>query len=193
MTREFLCDKIKNSEETRHIKVLVRNMKKIEEKKKIIEELKSLFEKAKGVIFLSLENIKNEIQYSLRNELKEKNNVMKVAKKTLIKIADSKIGEFIENINTPFAVIFNINENLEAFKIIKKYSEKHNLEVLSGFFEDSFLDKNKVLEIGSLPTKDILLQKMGGILKNLFNKLIFDLKFPLIKIKKVVSEINKNK
>lgn len=166
-------------------------MKTKEEKAKIIEELKKLFEKSKGIIFLNLEKINNEIQFALRNDLKKTESFIKVVKKTLIKLANPNLSKILDSINSPFAIVFNTSEDYNAFKIIANYSKKFNLEIFKGIIDDEVLDKNKVIEIGSLPSKEELISKFDGSLKSLFNRLIFTLKFPIIKIEKVVNNIKK--
>jgi large subunit ribosomal protein L10 len=166
-------------------------MKTKEEKAKIIEELKKLFEKSKGIIFLNLEKINNEIQFALRNDLKKTESFIKVVKKTLIKLANPNLSKILDSINSPFAIVFNTSEDYNAFKIIANYSKKFNLEIFKGIIDDEVLDKNKVIEIGSLPSKEELISKFDGSLKSLFNRLIFTLKFPIIKFEKVVNNIKK--
>jgi large subunit ribosomal protein L10 len=166
-------------------------MKTKEEKAKIIEELKKLFEKSKGIIFLNLEKINNEIQFALRNDLKKTESFIKVVKKTLIKLANPNLSKILDSINFPFAIVFNTSEDYNAFKIIANYSKKFNLEIFKGIIDDEILDKNKVIEIGSLPSKEELMSKFDGSLKSLFNRLIFTLKFPIIKFEKVVNNIKK--
>jgi len=166
-------------------------MKTKEEKAKIIEELKKLFEKSKGIIFLNLEKINNEIQFALRNDLKKTESFIKVVKKTLIKLANPNLSKILDSINFPFAIVFNTSEDYNAFKIIANYSKKFNLEIFKGIIDDEILDKNKVIEIGSLPSKEELISKFDGSLKSLFNRLIFTLKFPIIKFEKVVNNIKK--
>ena len=166
-------------------------MKTKEEKAKIIEELKKLYEKSKGIIFLNLEKINNEIQFALRNDLKKTESFIKVVKKTLIKLANPNLSKILDSINFPFAIVFNTSEDYNAFKIIANYSKKFNLEIFKGIIDDEILDKNKVIEIGSLPSKEELISKFDGSLKSLFNRLIFTLKFPIIKFEKVVNNIKK--
>lgn len=166
-------------------------MKTKEEKAKIIEELKNLFEKSRGVIFLNFQKINSEIQFALRNDLKKREGFIKVVKKTLLKLANPNLSNIIDSINFPFAIVFNTSENYDAFKIIANYSKKFNLEIFKGVIDNEVLDKNKVLEIGSLPSREELLSKLDGSLKSLFNRLIFTLKFPIIKFEKVVNNIKK--
>jgi len=166
-------------------------MKTKEEKAKIIEELKNLFEKSRGVIFLNFQKINSEIQFALRNDLKKTESFIKVVKKTLLKLANPNLSNIIDSINFPFAIVFNTSENYDAFKIIANYSKKFNLEIFKGVIDNEVLDKNKVLEIGSLPSREELLGKLNGSLKSLFNRLIFTLKFPIIKFEKVVNNIKK--
>jgi large subunit ribosomal protein L10 len=166
-------------------------MKTKEEKAKIIEELKNLFEKSRGVIFLNFQKINSEIQFALRNDLKKTESFIKVVKKTLLKLANPNLSNIIDSINFPFAIVFNTSENYDAFKIIANYSKKFNLEIFKGVIDNEVLDKNKVLEIGSLPSREELLGKLDGSLKSLFNRLIFTLKFPIIKFEKVVNNIKK--
>jgi ribosomal protein L10 len=168
-------------------------MKTREEKEKIVKELKQFFEKSSKVFFISLLNLNAEIQNSLRDQIKKVGGILKIAKKTLIKLANPNLDLEQEKFKIPFGLIFDLNDakNIEIFKILTEFNKTYNLTIIEGLMQNRVLGSKEIIEIGELPSYEILLQKYTYLLKSLLGRLVFTLKIPISKLTLVVNNINK--
>jgi ribosomal protein L10 len=168
-------------------------MKTREEKEKIVKELKQFFEKSSKVFFISLLNLNAEIQNSLRDQIKKIGGILKIAKKTLIKLANPNLDLEQEKFKIPFGLIFDLNDakNIEIFKILTEFNKTYNLTIIEGLMQNRVLSPKEIIEIGKLPSYEVLLQKYNYLLKSLLGRLVFTLKIPISKLTLVVNNIKK--
>ena len=168
-------------------------MKTKEEKKKIVEELKDLFQKSQKFIFVSLLNINSEIQNEIKTQIKKLGGIFKVVKKNLLKLANRNINIEKEEFKQPFGVIFDLNDinNIDIFRTLLNLKEKHNIQLIEGVINNKILSSEEILEIGKLPSKEILIQRSIGTVNGLLVKFMQLLKNPLIRFNLVVSNAKK--
>jgi len=136
-----------------------------EQKKKIIEKIKESIDKQKIAVFVAIAGLKAKDAFNLRNRLKESDCMLNVVKKTLLKIAskDKKFPVEADKIAGEIALIFGFKDELSAPKIARKFSkENENLKILGGIFEGQFIEKEKVLALAEIPSREELLAKMLG-------------------------------
>lgn len=146
-------------------------MKTKEQKNKIVEETKKLLDNSQNLFFVDFTGTGVEEMKNLRRTLKTLGAKMKVVKKKLLRIALEKnkadfnperfdeqlatifSGTDIPLIASPIYKFFKINEN-KGFKILGVYDL-----VDKKFFDDEFIKK-----IGQLPSREILLAQLVGML-----------------------------
>jgi len=130
-----------------------------EEKKKIIEELEEYLEKQKAIVFVGFKGLKVKESFDLRNRLKSSDCLLKVVKKTLMKIAfKNKKMELPENLEGEVALVFGFRDEISPFKIAHKFSlENENFKILGGYFDGAFVSKEKVEELAKIPSREELL------------------------------------
>ncbi|MBU4274856.1 50S ribosomal protein L10 [Patescibacteria group bacterium] len=141
-----------------------------DQKKKTIEDLKEKIKQQKSVVFIDFSKVNSKDIFALRRKLKEVGCILKVAKKTLLKIAfgdeNKEIWQKIKE-NTPgqLAIVLSTKDEISGAKITDKFSkESENVKILGGIFETKFIDKNQVLAIAQLPSKEELLARLVGSL-----------------------------
>ena len=168
-------------------------MKTRQEKEQIIKELKQFFEKSSKIFFISLLNLNAEIQNSLRDQIKKIGGILKITKKTLIKLANPNLDLEQEKFKIPFGLIFDLNDakNIEIFKILAEFNKTYNLTIIEGLIQNRVLSPKEIIEIGELPSYEVLLQKYNYLLKSLLGRLVFTLKIPISKLTLVVNNIKK--
>lgn len=170
-------------------------MKTREEKAEIIKEIKEIYTSSPFIILVSLLNLKGEEQKILKDTLKEKEADFKVFKKTLIKkaIPDFPIDMETDELKQPFGLVFLLKKEIDVkiFKILSEFYEKYNLGIIKGILNKDVLSKETILELGKLPSLEVLRSKFVFTLKSELQKLIFALKTPFIKLTMVVSSIKK--
>ena len=134
-----------------------------EQKKKIIEELKENILKQKAIIFVDFSGLKTRSLSNLRKELKTSESQLKVAKKTLTKIAFEKSGLKIglENLKGELALVFCYKEAISPSKILWRFSQENpNLKILGGILEGEFTEGEKIIELAKLPERKELLRQL---------------------------------
>jgi large subunit ribosomal protein L10 len=132
-------------------------------KQQIIEELKEKIARQKITIFVDFAGLKIKDFSLLRKKLKEVENGLKVAKKTLIEIAFKNSGIKInkKDLKGEIALVFGFKDEISPAKIVWQFSQDHpNLKIVGGIFENNFVGPEKIIEIAKLPTKEELLQKL---------------------------------
>ncbi len=134
------------------------------QKQKIIEELQEDLKRQKSLVFVSISGLKVKDLSALRRKIREVGGKIKVAKKTLIKLVSEKMGFKIpENLTGEVALVYAFEDEILPIKGISQFAkEKENLKILSGIFEGNILEKDKIIEIAELPTREELLARLVG-------------------------------
>lgn len=136
-----------------------------DKKKQIIEKLEKSISGQKIMLFVGIAKLKTKDMLDLKKNLKEKGNVLAVAKKTLFKIAAKNKGIDIDarKLDGEVAIVFGAEDEVSAANIVSKFSKKNdNLKILGGFFEKEAIGSDKVVALASIPPKQELLAKLVG-------------------------------
>ena len=138
------------------------------QKTKQIDSVKEKIAKQKSVIFVDFAKVPSKDMFSLRKTLKEGGCNLKVAKKTLVRIAFGQSGVTFWNkmkavIPGQLALVFGIEDEIAPARIANDFAKKQeNLKIVGGIFENRFIEKAKVLELASIPPRNILLGRLVG-------------------------------
>ena len=141
-----------------------------EQKEKQIKDLKEKISKQKSVIFVDFAKVPSKDMFSLRKFLKEAGCNLKIAKKTLARIALGQSGvsfwkKIKENVPGQLALVFGIEDEIAPARISNKFAKDHeNFKILGGIFENRFIGRERVLELASIPPRDELLSRLVGSL-----------------------------
>ncbi len=164
-----------------------------QKKEKILEELKKNLKKAQIVIFINFHGLNVSAAVKLRKLLLNLNTKYLVAKKTIIKKAmeEFNLTGVSFNLEGETALVFSEDCSLGFLKELNNFAQKENIKFLAGIFEKEYIDKNAVLKLASIPSKEILLcqfisvinQPMQGVVVTL-NGIIKNLVSILNQIKK---------
>ncbi len=132
------------------------------QKEKIVEELTEDLKKQKSLVFVSVSGLKVKDISGLRRKIKEVDGKLKVAKKTLIKIAFEKAKlKAPEDLTGEVALVYGFeNEFLPIKRIFDFSKEKENLKILAGIFEGKIINKDEVIAIAELPGREELLSRL---------------------------------
>ncbi|KPJ71589.1 hypothetical protein AMJ50_01740 [Parcubacteria bacterium DG_74_3] len=157
-----------------------------EQKEKILKNLKEKIARRKAMIFVDFSGLKVKDLSDLRQRLKQAKSELLVAKKTLMKIAfkEVKVKTDPKEIKGEIALVFGFEDEISPAKVVYQFSqENENLEILGGYIEsqkDEFLDAEKMITLGQLPTKKELLANLVRVFSapttNLVNVLEGNLK-----------------
>ncbi len=143
-----------------------------QKKSKIIKELEEKIKSQKIMIFFDFQNLDSKSFFDLRKKLKTSNCLLRVVKKTLLektfeKLNQKNFSEKIKNIKTQLGVVFGFEDEITPSKICYLFSkENSSLKILAGIFDNCFLEKEKIIELAQLSSREEILVKLKGILEN---------------------------
>jgi len=138
------------------------------QKTKQIESLKGNISKQKSVIFVDFSKVASKDLFNFRKNLKDAGCNLKIAKKTLVRIAfgQSNISfwnKIKESIPGQLALVFGIEDEVAPARVANTFAKtQENFKILGGIFENRFIGKDRVLSLANLPSKQELLGKMVG-------------------------------
>ncbi len=111
-----------------------------EQKQKQIKDLKEKISKQKSVIFVDFSKVNSKELFSLRKSLKEAGCLLKIGKKTLIRVAfgQSNISfwnKIKNNVPGQLALVFGVEDEIAPARISNQFSKTNeNFKILGGIF-----------------------------------------------------------
>ncbi len=144
-------------------------MANVDIKKAVAEEIKGKVDKAVSMVLLKYNGVDAEKETELRKHLLENNVDYKVYKNSTIRfaVAGTKFESLTDELVGPTAVAFSYEDPTAAarsiYDIVKKYNE---LELKAGVVEGVHYDKDGILEIAQIPSKEELLSKLLGSMQS---------------------------
>jgi len=141
-----------------------------EQKIKQIGDVKEKILNQKSIIFVDFSKVNSKDLFDLRKKLKEDGCNLKIAKKTLIRIAfgQSNISfwnKIKSSVPGQLALVFGVKDEISPARISNQFSKTNeNFKILGGIFENKFISKDKVLELAVIPPRNELLGRLVGSL-----------------------------
>ena len=139
-----------------------------EQKTKQIDSIKEKVANQKSMIFVDFAKVPSKDMFSFRKSLKEAGCNLKIAKKTLVRVAFGQSNISFWNKIQPsipgqLALVFGIEDEIAPARIVNTFAKKQeNLKILAGIFESKFIDKERVLVLANLPSRNELLGRLVG-------------------------------
>ena len=139
-----------------------------EQKTKQIDSIKAGLSNQKSIVFVDFNKVPSKEMFSLRKTLKENGCNLKIAKKTLVRVAfgQSNISywnKIKSSIPGQIALVFGIEDEIAPARIANQFAKtQENLKILGGIFESRFIEREKVLVLANLPSRNELLSRLVG-------------------------------
>jgi len=143
-----------------------------EQKTKQVKDIKGKLSNQKSVIFVDFNKVSSKDMFGLRKSLKESGCNLKIAKKTLIRIAFGQAGISFWNkikasIPGQLALVFGVEDEIAPARIANKFAKDHEtFKILGGIFENRFIDRERVLVLANIPSRNELLSRLVGSLSS---------------------------
>ncbi|HAG51455.1 MAG: 50S ribosomal protein L10 [Deltaproteobacteria bacterium GWC2_42_51] len=139
-----------------------------EEKVKLVNELQDKFKKAKAAFVTDYKGLKVGQVTTLRKSLRDASVEFKVVKNTLAKIAIKEAGA--ESLKDYFdgttAVAMSYADPVAAAKILTQFAkDEPNLKIRVGLLGGKLLNLNEIKALSELPSREVLLGKLVGMLR----------------------------
>ena len=138
-----------------------------ENKKLIVEEIKQKVEKAKSMVFIDYRGITVNNDTAMRREFVKNGCEYKIYKNRLVLRALNDLGitGYDEHLQGTLAVAFSYDDEVSAAKIAKKaVKENQSMSIAFGIVGKEFADENAVNALAQLPSREVLIAQLLGML-----------------------------
>jgi large subunit ribosomal protein L10 len=143
-----------------------------EQKIKQIENLKERVANQKSMIFVDFAKVPSKEMFAFRKSLKEAGCNLKIARKTLVRVAfgQSNISfwnKIKESVPGQLALVFGIEDEIAPARIANQFGKTNeNFKILGGIFEKRFIDRERALVLANLPSRNELMSRLVGSLSS---------------------------
>lgn len=166
-------------------------------KEEIVKDIRKALEGTRVVFFVDFPGIKASKINELRSTLKKLGATYQVVKKTLADIAfrdaEFDVAHLAGHKGSLACITGNANE-LEIAKAVMNFKKEHEtLEVIGGFFGKDFLAKERIAYFARIPSKDVLLTQLAGLLVFPMRGLVFVLGGNLRKFVMTLDAVKRSK
>ncbi len=160
-----------------------------------VNKLQENMEKAKSMVLADYRGLNVAQINKLRNKIKESGGEFKVTKNTLLRLAFKRQEFRTQNLELsgPTAILFSYEDEVAPIKTLYEFFKENDLpQIKFGFLEKESLEKDRVIELAQLPSREGLQAKLVGTLNRPVYGLVYVLKGNLQKLAGVLNSI-KNK
>ncbi len=152
------------------------------EKESQVELIQKKFSQAKAVVLTDYRGLTVEEMTELRKKLREAEVEFRVVKNTLARLAARKANiEGLEPyLEGPTAIAFGEKDPVAPAKILHSFARDHkNLELKMGIVENRILDRQELAALATLPSREVLLAQLAGVVQAPLRNLGMVLSAPL--------------
>lgn len=137
-------------------------------KQETLNELKDKFSKSTAIYTTDQVGLTVSEITELRAKLRDVDAEYKIAKNTLMNLAaaGSDYESLTKDLEGPTALVFCYGDATAPAGVVKKYTKEvpDKISFKAGFLEGEFIEQEKVLQVASLPSKEVLLSQIAGLL-----------------------------
>ncbi len=143
------------------------------EREEAVATLSRRLQDTSGLIVLDYKGLDVDAMTGLRRQIKEAGSEIKVAKNTLLRIASSESGydALNEHYTGQTAVTFVDGDPAQAAKVLTKFMKEYKkgkpdavCQIKGGMLETQVLGVEQLEELGNLPSREVLLGQLVGLL-----------------------------
>ena len=160
-------------------------------KKTAVAELADLFRESSAAVLTEYRGLTVGELKQLRDALRQ-DATYAVAKNTLTEIAAKEAGiEGLEaHLSGPTAIAFVNGDAVNVAKALRDFAKDHeNLVLKGGYMDGQPLDRESVLKIADLESREVLLSKFAGAMKGSMSKAAALFQAPLSKTARTVEAL----
>ena len=140
---------------------------KVVSKKDAVEQLKENFGQASAVVFADYKGVTSEEMNLLRNSMRQKKVLVKVAKNNLVRIAlkGTPKEQAVEKLAGPVVTCFALGDAVEMAKAMADFSKKvEAFSIKEGFLGDQAMNEAQIKQLATLPSREQLLGQLLSVM-----------------------------
>ncbi|MEK7575605.1 MAG: 50S ribosomal protein L10 [Patescibacteria group bacterium] len=166
-----------------------------QKKAEILENLKENIKKIAVLIFINFHGLSVAKSTELRRILRKNGAKYMVVKKTLIKKALDGFGFTGEMpaLEGEIALAISSGDPIALAKELKQFSDKKNIKLTGGIFENRFIDEKTVIMLANIPPKEVLLARFVNVVNSPIQGTVVTLNGVINKFVRTLNEITKTK
>lgn len=153
------------------------NQSVLEQKKQVVSEITEKFRKAKSIVLVEYKGLTVEKATQLRNKCREAGVEYKVYKNTLMRFAFEELGynAMSPNLEGPNAIAISYDDEVTAAKVTNEFAKTSNDTIVlkAGIAEGKVMNADEVKALANVPTRDILLGQLAGVLQGNIRNLAY--------------------
>ena len=136
------------------------------QKSATVKEIEAYIKNAKSLVFMNYQGLNTAEDAALRPKFRKADVVYKVYKNNLVKIALNNLGitALDDKLTGTLSVAFSNADEVAAAKIIKDEKFKDKMSFEFGLVGDKVLEKDDVVRLASLPSRETLLAQIMGLI-----------------------------
>lgn len=146
---------------------MINNNRQLKEAK--VAEIKEKLEKAQAVVLTKYQGLTVEEDTQLRKNLREAGVEYRVYKNTLVTLAAKELGleGIVEYLEGPVSIAFGYEDVTAPARILNDFAKDHKvLELKAGIIDGEIYDSDKIKQLATIPSKEVLIAKLLGSIKS---------------------------
>ena len=153
------------------------NQSVLEHKKQVVSEITEKIRNAKSVVLVEYKGLTVEKATELRNKCREAGVEYKVYKNTLMRFAFEELGynDMSVNLEGPNAIAMSYEEEVSAARVTNDFAKTSNDTIVlkAGIAEGKVMNADEVKALASVPSREILLGQLAGVLQGNIRNLAY--------------------
>ena len=141
----------------------------LEQKQAIVAELAAKLKNSPAGVVVNYQGITVDADTKMRKALREVGVTYTVMKNSLTGRACEEVGlgDMKQYLTGMTAIAIASDDAIAPAKVLKEYAEKiESFEILAGYLDGAVVDKNTVLQLADIPSKEVLIAKLLGSIKS---------------------------
>lgn len=134
----------------------------------MIKDLEAKIEGAESLVFVNFHGLNVADESTLRRDLRKENVGYRVSRKTLLKraLAGKAEGE-LPPLEGEIAIVYS-SDPISSAREVYNFQKVHSgvPSIVGGIFEGKFVDAVKMMEIATIPSREVLLSKFAFLLQS---------------------------
>lgn len=173
----------------------VKQSKNKEKKVAIVAEVKEKVDKAKAMVFTDYTGLTHKQLEDLKRELRKADAEYVVAKNTLVKLAlGDKVAGQEDKFVQPTGTMFLYGDVVTPLKALAKMvKEMEKPAIKFGLLDGKVVTDKEVLKLSTLPSREVLLAQLAGMLKSPISGLHRAMNWNLQKLVMTLAAVEKTK
>ena len=168
-----------------------------QQKESVVSQLRDSFSHSESAFLIEYRGLTVHQLERLRGDLRQKGGSFKITKARLMKLAvDGLDGQqdMAPFFKDQVGIVFASKETPTIAKVLQDFAKEHEaLKLIVGYLENKILQKNDVIRIASLPSREVLLAQLAGTMKAPISNMALILNLMIVRLVWVLKQVEEQK